>query len=296
MTRQRRFLFSVPSTAVGLAALVGCSDPFAPTIQPPAPLEDCGASMEWLIDAGGNYTQTPPLEMFLPAPHPTTECPFYRGGWQNFLRATQPVDAAGTPAFMTSAYPTLDNVFTPKIPHGANRSYLGDIKQAGKREILVDQNGKTLYYSIQVNQTFADFIHANKLDTSTAIQAYPNDSVKKNLFFPAGTVEFKAGWQVVDSTDPATIADQTKDYITTKTSLPTMHLVTDPVTHVQSIEECGCWPCTWSSRCPVTPNSFGPASSTARARPTPPPRTTSVTWRRPWKGTTPPPTTRTTGR
>lgn len=229
-------LFRAPTCAIGLAVLMGCSDPFAPKIEPPAELEDCAASMEWLI-AGGNYTQTPDLEMFLPAPHPTTECPFYRGGWQNFLRATQPIDAAGTPAFMTATYPTIDNVFTPKVPHGANRSYLGDIKQAGKREILVDQNGKTLYYSIQVNQTFADFIHVNKLDTSTAIQAYPSDPVKKNLFFPAGAVELKAAWQVVDSTDPAVIADQTKDYISMKTSIPTMHLVTDPTTHVQSIEE-----------------------------------------------------------
>ncbi len=54
--------------------------------------EVCPASEDWLPN-------TPPLEMFQPLPHPATECPFYRGGWQNFLVATQP-DADGRPALL----------------------------------------------------------------------------------------------------------------------------------------------------------------------------------------------------
>lgn len=234
MKTQRHILTGLSACALGLTAFVGCKDPFP--IDPTShELEDCAASQEWILDSSGNYTQTPALEMFKPLPHPETECPFYRGGWQNFLLATQP-DSTGKPALVTSAYPTIDNVFTPKVAHSATRSYLGDIKQAGQREILIDQNGNTLYYSIHVNPAYADFIHQNGLDTSKAIQAYPNDPTKKNLFFPAGVAEFKAAWQLVEG-DAASIADQTKDYISFVTSVPTMHAVMDPKSGQQTIVE-----------------------------------------------------------
>jgi hypothetical protein len=235
MKIQRRILTGFSVWAIGLGAVAGCSDPFPPDTTDHG-LEDCGASEEWIMDAGGAYVQTPELGMFKPLPHPTTECPFYRGGWQNFLRATQPVDDSGKPALVTSAYPTIDGVFTSKISHPANRAYLGDIKQAGLREILIDQNGNSLYYSIQVNPGFASFIHENKLETSAAIQAYPNDPALKNLFFPAGVAEFKAAWQVVEG-DAAAIADQTKDYVSFTTTVPTIHAVPDPKTGMQTIVE-----------------------------------------------------------
>jgi hypothetical protein len=237
MKTQRHLLISVSTWAFGLAALVGCNDPSGIDSTDHS-LEDCASSREWILSSTGDYVPTPELEMFKPLPHPTTECPFYRGGWQNFLRATQP-DATGTPALVTSAYPTIDDVFQSKVAHTGARSYLGDIKQAGQREILIDQNGNTLYYSIQVNPAYADFIHLNHLETSKAIQAYPNstDPAMKNLFFPAGVAEFKAAWQVVEGADQAAIDEQTKDYISFKTSVPTMHAVIDPKTGLQTITE-----------------------------------------------------------
>jgi hypothetical protein len=204
-------------TLVGLAALAGCSDPskIDVTPVPPNALEDCAASAEWLPN-------TPPLSLFSPAPHPTTECPFYRGVWQTFLQALQP-DASGKPALLS--YPTIDTVFTRvNNPHGASWSYLGDIKQAGERRILIDQNGNTLYYGIHMNQAFADFIRANGLQTAKAIQDYHD--TKPTLFFPGGLAEFKSAWQVVEATDP-TASDPT--YLTIDTTVPT--IVQDPVTH-----------------------------------------------------------------
>jgi hypothetical protein len=236
MNRRAPLLNRATGYALGFAALAACNDPFPPNTTPPPEVEDCGASLEWLLDSGGTYTQTPPVDMFKPLPHPTTECPFYRGGWQNFLLATQPVDAKGTPAFVTEAYKTIDDVFTPRVAHGPNRSFLGDIKQAGLRETLIDRNGNTLYYGIQVNQAFSDFIHVNQLETSAAIQAYSKDAVKKNLFFPAGLVEMKSAWQLVEGT-PDQIADQTKNYISMVTSVPTMHMVTDPSTGEKTLTE-----------------------------------------------------------
>src|SRR5262245_17435699 len=132
--------------------LFSCADPFGfdPSKVEPEEEEICEASPGWLEDPNG----TPPLDMFNPLPHPATECPFYRGAWQAFLFALQP-DANGTPALRS--YPTIDTVFTPRVPHGPNRAYLGDIKQAGGRQILIDQNGNSLYYGIHVNQAYADF-------------------------------------------------------------------------------------------------------------------------------------------
>jgi len=88
---------------LGLVALASCSDPFHfnGTPVPPEEEEICASSEEWLPD-------TPAVPMFKPLPHPAGECPFYRGGWQNFLIATQP-DANGTPAIRF--YPTIDDVF-----------------------------------------------------------------------------------------------------------------------------------------------------------------------------------------
>jgi hypothetical protein len=195
--------------AIVLGALSSCKDPFpfdAAKVEPPEE-EICAASEEWLPD-------TPPVPQFLPLPHPDTECPFYRGGWQNFLIATQPDPVTGEPAI--KAYATIDDVFesaTPHAPRGtAQRAWLGDVKQAGGRQILIDQAGHTIYYGIHVNRAFADFIAANGLRTAAAIKGADPD-----LFFPAGVVEFKSAWQEVDAQDPTL-----GDYISTKAWVPSL--------------------------------------------------------------------------
>jgi hypothetical protein len=131
-------------------------------------------------------------------------------------------DAQGRPALLD--FPTIETVFTPKVPYSPMRSFLGDIKQAGRREIVVDQNGSSLYYGIHVNSAYSDFIHANHLETAAAIQAYPTE--QPNLFFPAGVTEFKSAWQIVDGTAQE-IADQTAGYVSMVTTVPTLHAAVD---------------------------------------------------------------------
>ncbi|HEY2900407.1 MAG TPA: hypothetical protein VGL59_07525 [Polyangia bacterium] len=166
--------------------------------------EICAASSEWLPN-------TPPVSLYKPVAHPATECPFYRGGWQNFLLATQP-DAQGRPALQ--AYATVDDLFTSATPHAQRdtvaRAWLGDIKQAGGRQILIDGNGHSIYYGIHVNQGFADFINANNLKTADQVK-----NANPNLFFPAGVVEFKSAWQEVPDGDPSL-----DNYISTKAWVP----------------------------------------------------------------------------
>jgi len=211
----------LPACALCIAGAGSCSDPThfdatarTPTASAlPSPPEDCPASNEWL-------PVTPPVPMFDPVPHPATECPFYRGGWQNFLIATQ-AGPDGTPAI--ASYPTIDDLFVSKTTHAlrntSQRAWLGDIKQAGGREILVDQNGHTLYYGIHVNPAFTAFIGANGLRTLEAVQ-----NADPDLFFPAGLVEFKSAWQDVTQAP----AGSYSDYVTTTAWVP--HLHQDPTT------------------------------------------------------------------
>jgi hypothetical protein len=201
------------SLLAGLLVLPACSDPFSvdPTDQRLSTLQEveeeeeeiCASSEEWLPN-------TPPLDMFKPLPHPAGECPFYRGSWQNFLVATQP-DAEGRPDFLSWA--NIDSLFVSSRPRAALRAELGDIRQAGGRQILIDQNGRTIYYGIHVNQEFADFVTENGLSTLEGIQG-----ADPRLYFPAGVVELKSAWQDITGAPAA----EYSNYIKTTALVPTL--------------------------------------------------------------------------
>ncbi len=209
------------------AAASACKDPTAspPTSSAHASAvagalnEDCPAGDDWLPLDGGD---PPPVRMFTPPPHPDTECPFYRGAYQNFLIATTPLEN-GDAAIVR--YATLDDAFTSATPHlvrntgnpsadpyanpggaagaaavragpATGRAWLGAILQAGQRNALIDQDHHTLYYGLHMNQAFVDFIKANGLDTVSGIM-----NVDPNLEFPPGLVEFKTAWKDIDPRD-----------------------------------------------------------------------------------------------
>jgi hypothetical protein len=169
--------------------------------------EICGASEEWLPN-------TPAARGFRPLPHPAGECPFYRASWQQFLVATQP-DADGNPDFLNWA--TVGSLFQ-SVRDNSQRSYLGDVRQAGGRQILIDQNERAVYYGIHVNAAFVDFVEDNGLTTRQAVQAAP-----PGLFFPAGVVELKSAWMEITG-EPA--ADY-EDYVKTTTTVPTLSKADD---------------------------------------------------------------------
>jgi hypothetical protein len=183
-----------------------CNDPTSfdksahdrtPSLEAGAPQalnENCPSGDDWLPPGGG---PPPPVRMFEPPPHPDTECPFYRGVYQNFMIATTPLQN-GDPAIVR--YATLDDAFTSAYPHAtrntASRAWLGAVHQAGERNILIDQDHHTLYYGLHMNQAFVDFIKANHLETKDAIL-----NVDPNLIFPPGLVEFKTAWKDIDPRD-----------------------------------------------------------------------------------------------
>src|SRR5262249_25154620 len=133
-------------------------------------------------------------------------------------------DQQGVPALVnTPEYLTIDQVFQHAVQHPASRSYLGDIKQAGGRQILIDQNGNTLYYGIQVNKAFSDFIHTYRLETAANLLASPDMS--PTLTFPPGLVEFKDAWQVVENDS------DTDGFISMRTTVPTISQDADGTIH-----------------------------------------------------------------
>ncbi|HET8938669.1 MAG TPA: hypothetical protein VFN67_34725 [Polyangiales bacterium] len=179
------------SKLFGLASLcfaaVGCSDPFSfdanAKPKPDEEEEACPVSPEWL-------PRTPAVDQYRPPPHPASECAFYRASWQNFMIVTQPEDD-GTIALQSFA--TVDDLFERKVPRAERHAWLGDIKQAGGRQILIDQAGRPIYYGIHVNKVFEDFVQENGLRTAEGVRNAPSE-----LFLPADVVELKSAWQVVD--------------------------------------------------------------------------------------------------
>jgi hypothetical protein len=226
--------------------LASCKDPFSPSESPVGGPdgsggdasgagqvvvnEDCPAPALWFGDGG-----TPPVLQETPAPHPDTECPFYRGAYQNFLIAAQPLPS-GDPALVD--FPTIDDAFTSITPHPqrntAGWAWLGAVRQAGYRNVLVDQDDHTLYYGIHMNQAFVDFIKANNLQTVGGVL-----NVDPLLSFPPGLVEYKTAWKDIDKQDfPGGVVTPPgggdpgdySTYITTMAYLPT--LSQDPTTGV----------------------------------------------------------------
>jgi hypothetical protein len=183
--------------------------------------EDCMPGQDWIPGPG----QPPvPVRMFTPPPHPDTECPFYRGAYQNFMIATTPLGNGAPPGQSPSdpalvQYPTIDDAFHSTLAHltrnsgteypvgiaahqaiasgpPTGRAWLGAVRQAGQRNVLVDQDDHTLFYGLHMNQAFYDFIQANGLNTVNGILNVP-----PGLSFPPGLVEFKTAWKDIDPRD-----------------------------------------------------------------------------------------------
>jgi hypothetical protein len=187
--------------------------------------EECMPSDDWIPGPG---LPPVPVRMFTPPPHPDSECPFYRGAYQNFMIAMNPLGSgAGAVGQQPSDplivnYPTIDDAFqfthshlprnsgtpptgysTQEAWHNAvasgpatGRCWLGAVRQAGYRNVLIDQDNHTIYYGLHMNQAFYDFIQQNHLNTVAGVLTVP-----QNLALPPGLVEFKTAWKDVDPQD-----------------------------------------------------------------------------------------------
>jgi hypothetical protein len=218
-----------------IIALLCCCIPSAAL-----PAEDCKPSNpDALLPPQG---QTLPPSNGLPAPPTDNDCAFYNWAWRSFLFVTQ-AQPDGTPAFLR--YPTIEQAF-PKIfkPLGdrapslsvrniepvlnsdarASRAPLtaksGDplpvltdgVMQAsqsgpGFGAVVADQNRNPVFYTIHVNEAFAQFVQANGLDEIERLLADPASiaqtdpdkaPVPAELEFRPGVMEFKSAWMIIE--------------------------------------------------------------------------------------------------
>ena len=175
--------------------------------------QDCPAPANWFP-----HSQTPaPNPNIFPGNTTATDCDFHHWAWQEFLYVTQEVD--GAPRFLS--FPSGDDLFpadpTKKPVKGAllktrnSRPPLQlrvrgskpknggtvlpkptSINQAGPGGILVDHNGNPLFYSVNFDWVFYEFVVSNSYyDYNTYVATNPN------VVFPCGATEFKASWMII---------------------------------------------------------------------------------------------------
>ncbi|PWC39957.1 hypothetical protein TSO352_04485 [Azospirillum sp. TSO35-2] len=73
---------------------------------------------------------------------------------------------------------------------------INEYLQAGPDGILVDQNGRIVYYSMYINDVFSGFFARNNLTSAANILA-----LDPNTPFPPGTLSLKAAWKIVGAGD-----------------------------------------------------------------------------------------------
>lgn len=150
--------------------------------QPP-----CTAPAAWFP-----HSQTPqPNSAGFPA-NPNN-CDFHQWSWNAFLWLTQ--DVKGEPRFEQFPATGIEaepGVLDPLIGRSQKSRALDLIEQAGPNGIMVDLQGRPIYYSIHSDSTFGDFIKKNDLLDPAKLRAFdPNAS------FPVGSMTLKAAWKVV---------------------------------------------------------------------------------------------------
>jgi hypothetical protein len=192
---------------VGVLAAVLCGHSMAP------PAITCGGGEVEKCEAGDWFPVTPKPTNEKPA-DPEVDCLFYQWAWQMFLYSTQPHPGGDRPRFLT--YDTPEDVFpagsTPRFskkeqkkgtlllaPRFAKQNHsesLASILQADSQGVVVDQNGRVVYYAQHMNEDFVKFIDKHGFrDVENIVRARPD------LEFPKGCVEFKSSWKILGPGD-----------------------------------------------------------------------------------------------
>jgi len=132
----------------------------------------------------------------------SSNCEFHQWSWQSFLWLTQEVD--GAPRFMSFESPESliglqQEGLLPRMTKGNAAESFDEFLQAGTDGILIAHNGRAVYYSQYIDDTFANFITSNGLTDPATVQSFiENDPTTP---FPVGALELKASWMVVEEGD-----------------------------------------------------------------------------------------------
>lgn len=199
----------LPAALLGVALLSGCGN------QPDADPGEARKSAAQTTDAGpasAAKTCTAPDDWFphqkTPKPDPGVDfdsfCKFHQWSWQSFLWLTQ-TDADGD-QMRFERFPTAAEVVAGKSANpdetlhlqartaksDTHMSSLDAINQAGQAGVLVDHQGRAIYYSKHVNPTmFQDIVSQGWNDPEVL------NSMSPKVEFKTGDVEIKAAWKIV---------------------------------------------------------------------------------------------------
>jgi len=162
-----------------------CTAVSAPaTAQPPPP---CTAPAQWFP-----HSQTPEQNS-AGFPNPPTNCDFHQWSWNAFLWLTQNVgNELRFETFSPTGIETKAGVLDPLIGRSPTARAIRLVQQAGPDGIMVDLQGRPIYYSIHSNPTFGNFITQNDLLDPAKLRAFD-----PNTPFPVDSLTLKAAWKVV---------------------------------------------------------------------------------------------------
>src|SRR5205085_2566710 len=149
---------SVLATAAAVVLLLAGGTANAQTAMP-----TCNAPLGWWESKGLMPLFTSPN-----GPSPTTDCDFHVWSWTAFVNAMQTDPTTGQPAFLS--LPTYDDLLSgnaaraaagPRTlalkPRRQKPKAMSSIEQAGSGGVLVDQNGRVVYYATHMDLTYFNF-------------------------------------------------------------------------------------------------------------------------------------------
>ncbi|XOV78239.1 MAG: hypothetical protein ACFHVJ_14995 [Aestuariibacter sp.] len=171
-----------------------------------------------------------------------SNCVFHQWSWQMFLWLTQDVD--GKPRFLSFESPQSligleGRGLMPRRTKHANPLSFDEFLQAGTDGILIDHNGKAVYYSQYVNPTFSNFIQGidaqgkyvpekdfrNPQNVLNMAKSDPNTEFP--IYGTKGAIELKASWRIVkdgeDTSDVYTMKTQLSKLINTGSGIQVSH-------------------------------------------------------------------------
>ena len=173
------------------ALLIGLVAPAA--AQQPKP---CVAPLGWWESKG--------LGPFFTNPNggsPTTDCDFQLWSWSAFVHWIQNNPKTGLPLLLE--LPTYDDLVSrvaaralvgPRTltlkPRGQKPKALSSIEQAGSKGVLVDQNGRVVYYATHMDPIYFAFTQ-KYFGRARYAKAAPT------LTYPIGATVFKTSWRIV---------------------------------------------------------------------------------------------------
>jgi len=158
----------------------------------------CNAPLGWWESKGLMPLFTNPK-----GPAPTTDCDFHVWSWTAFVNAMQNDPKTGQPIFLN--LPTYDDLLSgsalraqvgPRTlalkPRTQKPKVMSSTEQAGSGGVLVDQNGRAVYYATHMDMTYFNFTK-KYFGPANYAKAAPT------LPYPIAATVFKTSWRILQS-------------------------------------------------------------------------------------------------